>query len=146
MPRATFSTLPYGFVAAALLGCGSGSGGACPGGCPGPAFARFVLACSPSDLVSVHVTGPCIADDAGQSYLSSSSAVYVDSVQPGTCHVQLAFATGYTYSAEVQFLLQSNNVPSNCACAQTVAPTQQTFSVGNSIATCQDAGPDATED
>jgi hypothetical protein len=110
---------------------------------------ELVLACSPSDLVGVKVTGPCIAADAGPAgYFTGSerSVLYVNSVQAGTCTVQLVFATGYTYSTEVQFAQQSNNVPAGCACATSIEPTQQTFHVENPASTCQDAGTDAAAD
>lgn len=136
-------------LASAALGCNSGSGGGCPGGCSGPAIVEFLLACSPSDLAAVNVTGPCITGDAGPaSYFTGDerSVLYVSSAQAGTCKVQLVFASGYTYSADVQFTQESNNVPAGCACATSVVPTQQTFHVTNPASTCQDAGSDASRD
>jgi hypothetical protein len=135
-------------LAAATSGCSS-SGGSCPGGCEGPAFVQFDLACSPSDLVRVNITGPCITGDAGpSSYFTGSerSALYIESLQAGTCQVQLVFATGYAYSANVQFASQANNVPAGCACATSIVPTQPIFHVDNPVGTCRDAGADAAND
>lgn len=150
--RLTPNISPLGALAwlltAALPGCSQGRGD-CPGGCAGPGFVELDLACSPSDLVGVNVSGPCIAPDAGPSgYFSGSerSALYIDSLQAGTCHVQLLFATGYSYSVDVQFTSQANDVPAGCPCSTTIQPTQQTFDVDNPAATCQDAGADASED
>lgn len=135
-------------VAVALPSC-SQSSGDCPGGCAGPAFVEFHLACNPSDLVGVNVSGVCLASDAGPAgYFSGGqqSALYVDSLQAGTCHVQLLFATGYSYATDVQFTSQVNNVPSGCPCSTTIQPKQQTFQVDNPAATCPDAGGDASRD
>jgi hypothetical protein len=146
--RARSFTALAALVASTLLGCGS-SHAACPGGCAGPGFADFVLACSPSDLVSVNVTGPCLTGDAGlASYFTGSgrSTLTIDSLEAGTCHVQLEFASGYAYASDVQFTQQTNNVPPGCPCSTYVVATQQTFQVDNPASTCSDAGGDASGD
>ena len=135
------------FLFGPTAGCGQSS--ACPGGCSSGASTKFILACSASDIVSVIVSGPCAIGDAGlSSYFvgNERSSLYVSSAEPGTCHVQLVFATGYTYAADVQFTSQPGNVPARCGCSSYVAPTQDTFNVDNPRSTCQDAGADASTD
>jgi hypothetical protein len=133
-----------------VLGGGCSPTGDCSGGCA-IGDATFVLSCDSTDLTSVLLSGPCATGDASPSnyfFGSYTSFVHVVSPSPGVCHVELTFATGFTYSADVQFTEQSDNEPSHCACSSYVAPvsTQSTFVVNNPSTTCVDAGLDAGED
>ena len=56
----------------------------------------------------------------------------VGSPVPGTCHVELVFANGFTYSADVSFAFQ--NV--GCGCPSWVAPTSGPVTVNNPSDTC----------
>jgi hypothetical protein len=58
----------------------------------------------------------------------------------------MTFATGFTYSADVTFTLQSQNDPPGCPVWHYTAPTQRTFIVNNPGSTCVDAGLDARGD
>jgi hypothetical protein len=112
--------------------------------------AKFELSCGSTDLTSVVVAGPCATGDASPSgYLSGSDGQYVllSSWSPGVCSVALMFATGFTYSAEVTFVSQTEgNDPNRCSCQTTISPTQTTFTVNNPSTTCVDAGLDAGSD
>lgn len=86
----------------------------CPGNCPDGQPAIFDLSCGPTDLASVALSGPCFVADASPSnYLfgPASKSVAIRSPSPGTCHVVLTFATGFTYSADVTFTLQADTAP-----------------------------------
>jgi hypothetical protein len=114
--------------------------------CNGGTDAIFDLSCGPTDLTSVVISGPCATGDASLSnHVSGSESQYVSlsSPSPGVCHVELTFATGFTYSADVTFV--SESVVGPCACPSSTAPTQNTFMVNNPSTTCVDAGVDAGE-
>jgi hypothetical protein len=69
--------------------------------------------------------------------------VLVASTGPGTCHVQLTFATGFTYSTDVTFALQPDLGPLGCpSCPPYLGPIPSTFIVDNPAATCTDASVD----
>jgi hypothetical protein len=56
----------------------------------------------------------------------------------GVCHVELNFATGFTYSTDVTFTSMTSV---NCGTtAVYVGPTQVVFDVDNPSDTCGDAG------
>jgi len=119
--------------------------GCCPDAeCPTAAFATFHLTCSPNDLVKVEASGPCTAPpDAGLSYYTGAGSeidVAVGSPVPGSCHIVLTFATGFTYSADVTFTTQTS-----CGHCPYEAPTSGRFQVNNPPDTCV-ALPDAGAD
>jgi hypothetical protein len=108
-----------------------------------------MLSCDSTNLTSVVASGPCAAPDAGvSSYLGRSGAVYVPSQGPGTCHVALTFATGFTYSADVTFATQPGGVCGGpqCKCGDYVVPAAGPLAVNNPDTTCVDAGVDAGGD
>jgi hypothetical protein len=110
--------------------------------CEESGYATFTLSCSPNDLTSVVASGPCSMPDASQSrYTKEASEGYVDvaSAGPGNCHIQLTFATGFTYSADVSFKLEYGQ----CAGCTYLEPTSAPFMVNNPSNTCVDAGVDA---
>jgi hypothetical protein len=132
-----------GLLVMASAACGERS---CPGGCPGSGLAILNLSCGPTDLTSVTLTGPCATTDAGPAdpnpakyvFGATSQALAISSPNPGTCHVVLSFASGFSYSTDVLFTSQTSE--GGC-CPAYVAPTQPTFSVNNPSQTCTDAGP-----
>jgi hypothetical protein len=128
-----------------LGGGGCNSTKICCGLCPSPEPAVFQLACSANDLVSVVATGPCATPDASLSSYTGNGRVFVDSQSPGVCHVELTFATGFTYSADVTFASQPGGVCGGpqCKCADYLTPTSGPFTVNNPSTTCVDAGSDA---
>lgn len=134
-----------------FLGAGCQSGQACPTFCLDSEPATFDLSCSGSDLTDVTLSGPCSSDhDAANpsTYLSGRPSLGVGSLAPGDCHVTLTFGTGFVYSADVMFVLQTDPEPSGCpACPAYVVPTQRSFMVNNPGATCigVDASADATD-
>jgi hypothetical protein len=118
-----------------------------------PTEAIFEPSCGVANLVAVDLSGPCATGDAGLSSYVSGESVAIASPSPGVCHVRLAFATGFTYSADVTFTSQAtvaDCVPS----VSYVGPTQVDFPVtepggtcmasGDACASCADAGKDVT--
>jgi hypothetical protein len=108
----------------------------------------FHLACSSTDLKSVSATGPCAMPDASLSSYLGNGSVYVGSQVPGACHVELTFASGFTYSTEVAFVSQPGGVCGGpqCKCGDYVAPASGPFAVKNPSDTCVEAGPDGGGD
>jgi len=139
------------WVLALVLGIGCQSGApACPGFCLANTPVAFTLACAPTDVTNVTVSGPCLFGDAAPSTFvpdPRSTSIPIGSASPGVCHVTIAFATGFTYSADVTFVSQTQWAPAGCNhCAPYVTPTQPSFTVNNPSSTCVDAGPDAGQD
>lgn len=132
-----------------MFGCQSGSPN-CPGFCSEDRPATFMLTCAPTDLTDVSVSGPCsVADSSPSTFLSSptSTSLEIGSAGPGVCHVMLTFATGFTYSADVTFVSQTDPAPSGCpSCSPYITATQRTFAVNNPDATCLATGADAGGD
>ena len=112
----------------------------CPIACITAVAATFELSCSPNDLTNVIATGPCATPDAALSWYTGSATewdVAVTSAGPGACHVELTFATGFTYSADVTFALQTIESPPGCPeCPPYVGPTSGPFMVDNPSDTC----------
>jgi hypothetical protein len=126
-----------GTLLALLADCGSEG---CTVSCPIPyGFATFNLSCSATDLTNVAVSGPCATDDASPSYYVAGQSIEINSPTPGVCHVELTFATGFTYSTDVNFMSQTAPNPPVC-CPLLTAPTQTSFTVNNPSTTCVDAG------
>jgi hypothetical protein len=85
--------------------------------------------------------------DAGLSWYTGTETewyVVVASPSPGTCHVLLTFASGFTYSADVTFA--SQNLNPTCGCPAFIGPTSGPFTVNNPSETCVDASTDAGAD
>jgi len=111
----------------------------CAPGCTAYSPAEFKLACSPNDLTSVVATGPCANPDASLSwYTGTTSELEVDvpSSGPGTCHIVLTFASGFTYSQDVTFAYENPE----CSCGRYLAATSGPFNVNNPSDTCLPAG------
>jgi hypothetical protein len=105
--------------------------------------ATFHLSCSPNDLTSVVASGPCsMPNTAGLAFQTptSGSDVAVFSAGAGVCHIELTFATGFTYSTDVTFTQVSED---GCACPSLFAAISGPFTVNNPSDTCVDAGLDA---
>jgi hypothetical protein len=102
----------------------------------------FDLACAPSDLTTVKVSGPC-----SSSNMSTDPAAYegngeagpakleVGSEVAGLCHVDLTFASGFVYSTDVTFTGTSDG----CSTGY-ITPTQSVFAVNSPGSTCSDGG------
>lgn len=117
--------------------------------------ATFRLSCNPNDLTKVDVTGPCALNppdggfrvydpDAGLAWYTGAATewyVGVFASAPGVCHIELIFATGFTYSQDVTFDWQGE-------CGEHyIGPTSGPFTVNNPSSTCMalpaaDAGAD----
>jgi hypothetical protein len=107
--------------------------------CPGPGgVATFQLSCSPNDLVSVVASGQCSTPDAGLPWAGAGTELYVavPGLGPGVCHVEMTFATGFTYSMDVMFT--SKSTCGGCSYLTTSGP----FMVNNPPTTCT-VHPDA---
>jgi hypothetical protein len=129
----------------ASVGCGSGGPSSQGLGCNVScgtlsSAATLVLSCGASDLSNVALSGPCAAGDAAAYSTPDSSDpqnVYVRSPSAGVCHVELTFATGFTYATDVTFT--STTITSGCCPGTGVKPTQSVFMVDNPDTTCVDA-------
>jgi hypothetical protein len=135
------------FVVALLLAVDSGCSvdQACCGTCPAGEPATFRLSCSTTDLVGVTLSGPCAppGDAASSLWSSSDGVVYVYGAGgAGECHVELRFATGFTYAADVSFASKPGGVCGGpqCACPDYTTATSGELTVHNPGATCVDAG------
>jgi hypothetical protein len=107
------------------------------------------LACGPTDLTGVTISGPCATGDASPSnYVWGPNSNYVSftSASPGVCHVELTFATGFIYSADVTFAYQTSGTHECTPCPAFIAPTQSMFMVNDPNTTCVGAGVDAGMD
>jgi hypothetical protein len=108
----------------------------CSAGCTAASSATFLMSCNPNDLVAITTNGPCTNSDAGLSWYTGAEtkwAAAVFAASPGTCHVVLTFATGFTYSADVTFTEQSQS----CGCPSYVGPNGPGgFQVNNPPDTC----------
>jgi hypothetical protein len=135
-------------------GCDAFEGHACHGGCPvGGESAVFELACNPNDLESVEATGPCSMPDrplSGYTGAATKWIVSVGSPTPGTCHVTLRFATGFTWSTDVTFATMNDSQPGCAPCPDFVgvASTSNGSKVNNPPETCValDGGADDASD
>jgi len=107
-------------------------------------YATLQLACGPSDLTSVTLSGSCATgDSSAASYVGGSEDKFlaIGSTTPGVCNVELVFATGFTFSTDITFASMADPVPPGCgSCPSYVGPTQGLFEVDNPPATCTDAG------
>jgi hypothetical protein len=101
--------------------------------------ATFNLSCAAADLTNVAVTGPCAGSFPHPSTDVPENSLNIYSPSSGVCHVELTFATGFTYSTDVTFT-SSTQTSSCCGDVTTVTPTQATFTVNNPSTTCVDAG------
>ncbi|HEY6460918.1 MAG TPA: hypothetical protein VIY73_12230 [Polyangiaceae bacterium] len=120
----------------------------CCGTCPSSEPAAFQLACPSTDLQSVTASGPCTMPNATLASYLGDGVVYVRSGGPGVCHVDLTFATGFTYSVDVTFASQPGGVCGGpqCSCGDYVRPTGGPFVVDDPHTTCVDSGVDGSTD
>jgi hypothetical protein len=111
----------------------------CAPGCETVGAATFLLSCSPNDLTSVTVSGPCGTADASLSPETGreQGVVAILSPSPGVCHIELTFSTGFTYASDVTFTSQSV-----CSCPSFIGPTGGPFVVDIPGSACVDAGAD----
>ena len=118
-----------------------GSGGEGPGACSNiasvDAAVTFNLACVPNDLTAATVSGPCAGNTGGDltEYVKGRSQLFFVSPSVGVCHLELTFASGFTYEADVTFTSMSDS----CG-RSSVSPTQSPFAVDNPSSTCTDGG------
>lgn len=93
------------------------------------------LSCAQTDLMSVTLTGPCSNASAGapKGYIVNQGSILIVSQTPGLCHVELGFATGFTYSADINFTTMTDG------CGGTFVGASQTqYWVDNPSSTCVD--------
>jgi hypothetical protein len=134
---------------------------ACLGGCSWPDFrfdfdagppqcplcqtegqVAFDLTCGPADITRISLSGPCATSDAGaptawEAY--GREIVSVLGTSPGNCHIELIFATGFTYSGDVTFTMMSSESPvlAGCSpCPPSITATPGFFAVDNPPTTC----------
>ena len=98
-------------------------------------YANLDLTCAPTNLTSVDVSAPCAAADAGTNpnQYVTGTLIAITSQVPGTCHVALTFATGFTYATDVVFVEQNDTCGGSF-----VGPTQMSFDINNPPSTCVD--------
>jgi len=134
---------PAATVAGLLVVAGGGcqSHHDCAGGCSSGSPVVFDLSCGGTDLTSEVLTGVCGPSPSSPDFGGSHQQyVYLRSEQPGDCHVELIFATGFTFSADVHFSSQTDNTDPQCPCGY-IQPDQTMFTVNNPTSTCVDASP-----
>jgi hypothetical protein len=110
----------------------------------GNEWARLDL-CNASDLVTVALSGPCATGDASPAnYVrpQAPESVVIGSASAGVCHVELVFGSGFTYSTDITFVLQTPGSadPSCPPCGPYTQPTVSVYVVDNPGAACVDAG------
>lgn len=136
----------FGLLAVVGGGCSEG-GAACPGSCGLGNAVEFDLSCDPADITNIPLSGGCAKGDANPAnyVCGKHDCICVGSPIPGVCHVELTFATGFIYSADVTFTSQPGDPggPGCPPCPSYIAPTQGKFVVNNPSTTCIDAGADA---
>lgn len=132
----------FGVVAAFGTGTGCVQQQACDNISRVETPATFDLACAPSALTAVKVSGPC-----SSSNMSTDPAAYegngevgpgkleVGSQVAGLCHVDLTFASGFVYSTDVTFTGTSDGCGTGF-----ITPTQSAFAVNGPGSTCSDGG------
>jgi hypothetical protein len=125
----------------------------CPGVCGGATEVVVDLSCAPASVTSATLSGPCspdattggswpghrgfICSDKGVTPFVDCSEVFFETSGPGVCHVEIDFADGFTYSADVTYSAEAS-----CACATPfLAASTNKLMVNNPSATCAaDAG------
>jgi hypothetical protein len=82
-----------------------------------------------------------VPDASVESYTGPAGQdVGISSPTPGTCHIELIFRTGFTYTADVTF---SSQTAGSCReCPSYIGPTSGQFMVKNPSSTCVDAASD----
>jgi hypothetical protein len=122
---------------------------ACCGACPEGEPAVFELSCASTDLQGVTLTGPCAGRDEAADYTLGDGKVYVWGATGGACHVELAFASGFTFGADVTFATEPGGVCGGpqCKCPDYGSVTSPPVVVHNPASTCVatvvDAAPPA---
>jgi len=120
-----------------LLGCSS-SCNACIEGMT----ATLDLTCGPSNLSEVRLTGVCSSssDVSASHYVFGNppSHVWVASDQPGACHVELLFQTGFVFVTDIQFVASTEGSCSGCNPYPRPVPSE--ISVDNPPSTCVTVG------
>jgi hypothetical protein len=129
-----------GALSTQSVGCSTASCNSCIEA----ASATLALSCGPTNLTQVLVTGPCAGDGGTSRYVygNEQQYVFVGSRTSGTCHVELVFATGFTYATDIQF---SETTEGTCGgCAAYPGPSPSFVTVNNPPSTCEvDAGAEA---
>jgi len=133
-------------AAGVVAGCSSNPE-TCNGSRYSPEPATLDLACAPTDLASVVLTGSCASNktDPGLYVGGSPPNEYVTvptpTSSPGLCHVELQFANGYMFSTDIQF--SSKNFGDQQCPDNAIVASPQTVMVNNPSATCVDGGGEA---
>jgi hypothetical protein len=131
-------------------GCDAGGhvGAACVSECSDIRFAEVYLSCPTTTLTSVRLSGPCA--NGGDGSINPANFAYgngggIGSPIPGVCRVEFTFATGFTYSTDVEFTSMPTSQPASCPpCPPFVGPTKGAIFVDIPSDTClaADAGAD----
>ncbi|MGA2448860.1 MAG: hypothetical protein ABTD50_09310 [Polyangiaceae bacterium] len=100
------------------------------------------LACTPTDLSSVQVSGPCATADGSTAPgdFVSGTQVTISSDVAGDCQVTLTFATGYEYSTTITFTEETDGCGTSHVEPQA---NQVVIWVENPASTCVDGGTDS---
>lgn len=127
-----------GMSACGPIGCSTASCGACIEGMS----ATLNLACGPANISEVRLTGVCASrDDASASHYVSANDpthVYVTSSEPGACHVELLFGSGFVFDTDIQFAPSTEGSCSGCNPYPRPQPTS--VDVANPPNTCVTVG------
>ena len=135
---------PAAFVAPVSLfatGCDCSQGTYAGNGCLDPGGrVELDLACGPSDLTTVNTSGACSeGSQPAWKYLGGANSVSVPTEEPGDCHIELVFASGYTFATDIQFV--SAKQPCSSCSPHFDPASDQPVAVPNPGSTCSgDAG------
>lgn len=127
-------------ICRAIAGCSS----SCDS-CIEAVYATMNLSCGPTDLEAIEFSGPCpsYGDGSVGDYFADPGhrMIAFGATATGTCHVTLRFASGFTYSTDVNFMEGSGGCS---GCPNVLTPFPSPVNVNNPSSTCllADAGAD----
>ena len=91
--------------------------GACPEGCVLTSGSATISVPCPAGVIAATSIGPCTipsAQNADSTLVPNPQTLYVLGSGQGTCHVQITFADGYVYAANIQFVDHRNSNSPGC--------------------------------
>jgi hypothetical protein len=135
MPLARWC-VPAALISLVVAACNQGSSASNYCNCgTGNDGVSFQLACIPASPPVVTITGPCVIGPSGPGTIAVSGNVV------GTCHVDMTFVNGGTFSTDLSITsewLACGSDPHGCGQVSVITPFE--VSIPNH---CGDAGADA---
>jgi hypothetical protein len=93
-------------------------------------------------LTSIELSGACTSADAIPVQSVVGDVVPIGASSAGDCHFVLGFATGFTYSGDVEFTANDGE----CNCPPYLTPMVDVVAVDNPPTTCADEPADGAAD